>query len=299
MNDGSLLGVVVPVITPTDEEDRVDEPSFRALLRHLIGSGVHGLFVGGSAGEGPLLAPEEWRRMIRIAHDEVAGAVSVIGGAMDTSTARIIGRLKELAEAGYRYGVVAPSFYVALTSAAEHSRLFRDCARAVPEIELVAYNIPACTSSQIPVEVLCGLAGDGIVQYCKDSSGDLEYLRELISAGGARGLKVLVGAEDCIAAALQSGAVGVVPACANFEPQTFLRAWAAATRQDWIELEEVQARISELRKNVVLGGSNWVSGLKHAVAARGHGAGSAVSPLEPLSSREKASIESFLSAAGS
>ena len=32
----TLSGVVVPVITPLDAEDRVDEPAFRKLLRRLI-----------------------------------------------------------------------------------------------------------------------------------------------------------------------------------------------------------------------------------------------------------------------
>ena len=47
-----LSGVVVPVITPVDEEDRVDEAAFRQVMRRLIESGVHVLFVGGSAGKG-------------------------------------------------------------------------------------------------------------------------------------------------------------------------------------------------------------------------------------------------------
>ena len=50
-----LSGIVVPLLTPTDAEDRVDEPALRRLDRPADRAGVHGLFVGGSAGEGPLL----------------------------------------------------------------------------------------------------------------------------------------------------------------------------------------------------------------------------------------------------
>ncbi len=38
-----LKGIVVPVITPVDDQDRVDESAFRKVIRHLIDSGVRGL----------------------------------------------------------------------------------------------------------------------------------------------------------------------------------------------------------------------------------------------------------------
>ena len=294
MREAELRGVVVPVVTPTDDSDRVDEAAFRGLLQSLVKSGVHGLFIGGSAGEGPLLAFEEWRRMIRIAQDEVGDEVPLLGGAMDTSTARITGRLRELVDAGYRFGVVAPSFYVSLTTAGEHRRLFQMCSQAARGLQLVAYNIPACTLSQIPIEVLDELAREGTVQYCKDSSGDVEYLTSLTSLKESSGLKVFVGAEDCIAVALRSGAVGMVPACANFEPETFIMAYDAACAGDWVSLEHAQERIRSLRRNVVLGGASWLSGVKHAVAVKGFGTGKAVSPLEPLTEDQRNSIDLLL-----
>ena len=60
MKHTELAGVVVPAITPVDDEDRVDEAAFRKGLRRLISAGVHAIFVGGSAGEGPLLTAYEW-----------------------------------------------------------------------------------------------------------------------------------------------------------------------------------------------------------------------------------------------
>ena len=43
--------VVVPVVTPVDTQDRVDEEAYRSLLRFLIGAGVHGIVVGGTAAQ--------------------------------------------------------------------------------------------------------------------------------------------------------------------------------------------------------------------------------------------------------
>ena len=56
MTDNAKLGgIIPPILTPTDERDNVDEPALRGFVDWLIGQGVNGLFVGGSAGEGPLL----------------------------------------------------------------------------------------------------------------------------------------------------------------------------------------------------------------------------------------------------
>jgi len=55
--------VVVPLITPVDDEDRVDEPAYPATIRRLIAEGVDATFVSGSAGEGPLLTERDWERM--------------------------------------------------------------------------------------------------------------------------------------------------------------------------------------------------------------------------------------------
>jgi 4-hydroxy-tetrahydrodipicolinate synthase len=110
MKQTELSGVIVPIITPVDDQDRVAEPAFRQVIRRLIEAGVHGLFIGGSAGEGPLLTAREWQRMVEIAFDEARGALPLLGGAIDTSTQRIKERIKILADVGYEYFVVTLTF---------------------------------------------------------------------------------------------------------------------------------------------------------------------------------------------
>ena len=85
MDNVKMGGIIVPVITPVDDQDRVDEASFRAQIRRLIKAGIHGIFVGGSAGEGPLLTAKEWERMVTIGFEECNGKVHLLGGAIDTS----------------------------------------------------------------------------------------------------------------------------------------------------------------------------------------------------------------------
>ncbi len=149
-----LAGVIVPVTTAVDNEDRVDEAAFRGQLRFLIESGVHGLFVGGTAGEGPLLTFKEWERMCRFAIEECDGKVPLLGNASDTSTARVIERIHVLKSLGYQHVVIVPTYYVKLKSVDEHLRLFGSCKEAAGSINMIAYNIPSCAGSSSPL-TLC------------------------------------------------------------------------------------------------------------------------------------------------
>ena len=79
---------------------------------------------------------------------------------------------------------------------------------------------------------MCEMARRGWISYCKESSEDVDYFNLLISNAQEIGLKVLQGSESCVAASLLDGACGIVPCCANFEPQTFVRAYEAAQRRD-------------------------------------------------------------------
>jgi 4-hydroxy-tetrahydrodipicolinate synthase len=284
----------VPVITPVDHEDRVDEAAYRRQLRRLIKAGVHGIFAGGSAGEGPLLVQKEWERMVAIAFEECHGKTHLLGGAMETSTRRILERVKILAQIGYDKFVVSPTYYVGSKLAGEHLRLFGACKEQSEGMELIVYNIPSCTGSTIRVDTICEMARQGWIRYCKESSEDMDYFRDLVAKGGPLGLRVLMGSERRAAEGLLLGAWGIVPVCANYEPSTYIAAYES--RQDSPKLMAAQERINALVQNLALGPRMWLAGVKYAVSKTQGGSGRPVSPLEPLDESEQRRIDAFLSA---
>jgi len=293
MTNSDLAGVVVPAITPVDSEDRVDEAAFRKGLRRLIDAGVDAIFVGGSAGEGPLLADREWERMVSIAHDEVNGAVDLLGGAIDTSTSRVRAKMRILSRLGYPYCVITPTYYITLRHPDEYLRLFGECAEEADGIDIVAYNIPSCTGSVIPVEKVIEMARRGWIRYVKESSGDFDYFRRLVVEGREVGLKVLEGEEPHIAIGLLAGAAGIVPVCANFEPATYIAAYRAGRALDEAALQPLQERILEVRRQLLFAGALWIAGIKYAMSLLGIGSGKPVSPLQPLTAEEQTKIAEF------
>lgn len=291
MKGKKLFGVIVPIVTPVNNEDEVDEVSFRGIINYLKEAKVNGIFVGGSAGEGPLLTLKEWIRMMKIAYDELQGEMLLLGGVMDTSTKRIIEKIKILMEIGYKVFVLTPTFYTSLKTSEEFIRLYGTCKEKCDKMEMVAYNIPSCTGSQIPVNTIIEMAKRGWIKYCKESSGDINYFKNLINQGNNVGLKILMGDESLIAEGLQLGACGIVPVCANYEPKTFISAYQAALSNNFNQLMLMQQRIMFLREHIPFAGTCWISGVKYAVSSLGIGSGKPVSPLQPLSLEQKKNIK--------
>lgn len=82
----NIKGVIVPPITPFDERGQISIGSIERLVDFLVERGIHGLFPGGTTGEGPLLTIPE-RRTLAEAFVEVAnGRIPVIvhTGAINT-----------------------------------------------------------------------------------------------------------------------------------------------------------------------------------------------------------------------
>jgi 4-hydroxy-tetrahydrodipicolinate synthase len=292
MSNSPISGVIVPVVTPVDSQDSVDEEAYRGLLRFLVDSGVHGIFVGGTAGEGPLFTLAEWERMSVIAFEECHGKVHLLGGTSDTSTRRVVEKAKILSSIGYENYVVLPTYYLKLKLPDEYLRLFGECKEALSDRNMVVYNLPSIAGSSIPVEVICEMTRRGWITLCKDSSEDMSYSRRLLSEAGPLGLGVLIGSELHAAEALLMGAQGLVPVSANFEPHTYIAAYEA--RKDPERMKQIHERISSLVHNVLLQPRSWLSAAKYASSGLGFGTGKPVSPTEPLSPAEQRQVDLFL-----
>jgi 4-hydroxy-tetrahydrodipicolinate synthase len=294
MSRQELGGVIVPVITPITKKEDVDEPAFRKVLRRLVGAGVNAIFVGGSAGEGPLLADSQWRRMAEIALDEVGDELPLLGGAMDTSARRVCDKVAALRDIGYRYFVLTPTYYVAGKTPSEHLRLFGAAKKAAGKMEMVAYNIPQCTGSALSADAVCEMAARGWIRYCKESSGDLKYLKNLIRRGKDVGLTVLVGDELIAGQGLLAGGKGVVPVCANYVPGMYLRFFEAGIRGDRRAVAQQRPELLRIREILLLSGACWIAGIKYAMSRLGFGSGACVSPLEPAEADRKVRIDALI-----
>jgi len=280
-------GVIVPIITPVDEEEQVDEKALRSLIRRCLASGVNGIFAGGSAGMGPLLVESQWRRLMEIARSEVDSDRTLLGGVIATSTGRALEQIRILDQLGFENMVVTPTFYITI-SQAEMMAHFIACRQAT-HMRMAIYNIPSCTGATIPLKVIEEMAEQGLIHLVKDSSGDREYFSRLLGICRENAIALLQGHEPDIEWALAKGAAGAVPVCANFEPGTFVDAFRVARSGDMQALAAAQRRISLVR-DILVNRPNWISGIMYSMKLLGIGCGRPLKPLQELSPEEKTAI---------
>ncbi|ARN56173.1 dihydrodipicolinate synthase family protein [Sedimentisphaera salicampi] len=288
-------GVLVPIITPVDENENVDEKAFRAVIRHCIDAGVDGIFAGGSAGMGPLLADDQWKRAMEIARDEVAEQAGLAGGVIATSTRRALEKIDILSRLDFPSMVVTPTYYIALTTEKEMLSHFSAC-REATDMQMITYNIPGCVQSTVPVSVIEYMAEKGWTNLIKESSGDRDYFLKVLDVCRRHSIGVMQGNEPDIEWGLKAGAAGIVPVCANYEPEAFVTAVEAAKQGDSQQLSETQEHISAVREVLLLGEEkNWIAGIMYGLSTLGMGIGRPVRPIQELTKDQKAPIDQLKS----
>ena len=153
----TFRGIVLPLPTVFLEDGRVDEELMRELTEFYITAGVHSLFILGSYGQGPALAPEERKRVAEIVLRQTNHRVPCIVhvGCVDPYTAIDLGRhARSLgAEA---IGHVGPYYYSDRSEyeILEHLRMV-DLAVGLP---LLIYNNPGYSGYKITPSMMARLA---------------------------------------------------------------------------------------------------------------------------------------------
>lgn len=151
-----IRGIVLPAPTVFLEDGHIDEPLMRELTEFFIASGAHALFILGSYGQGPALAPGERKEVAEIVLDQVKHRIpSVVHvGAVDPYTAIDLGRHARSigAEA---IGHVGP-YYYSDRSDYEIIEHFRMVDRAVG-LPILVYNNPRYSGYNIPPAMMARL----------------------------------------------------------------------------------------------------------------------------------------------
>ncbi len=219
MNTEFIKGVVVPILTPIDAEERIDEAKLRAQVRYVIEGGVLGILAFGSNGEFYVVEEDEMERGLRIMVEEAAGRVPVYFGIGAISTKKCI----RLAQMAVRRGAAGISILQPMflkPTETELYRHFRSIAEAVPDTPVLLYNNPGRVGYTLSAGLVERLAHEveNIVGM-KDTSGDITQTAEFIRRNRDIGFRVFGGKDTLLYASLCHGAVGGVCTAANFMPE--------------------------------------------------------------------------------
>ena len=219
MNTDFIKGVVVPIITPIDGNELIDEAKMRDQVDYVIDGGVLGILAFGSNGEFYMLEEDEMERGLNIMLDQAKGRVPVYFGIGAISTKKCI-RLAQMAKRNGAAGisVLQPMFLKPNEDELYHH--FKSIADSVIGLPMLLYNNPGRVGYTLSANLVERLATDceNIVGM-KDTSGDITQTSEFIRRTRHLGFKVFGGKDTLLYASMCHGAVGGVCTAANFMPE--------------------------------------------------------------------------------
>lgn len=114
MKNIEIKGVIVPLLTPMNDDETINEKELRNQVNRQIESGIHALFPLGTNGEAYILSREEKEQVLKIVVDEAKGRVPVYGGTGCISTKETIELSLKAKEIGVDVlSIITPSFAAA------------------------------------------------------------------------------------------------------------------------------------------------------------------------------------------
>jgi 4-hydroxy-tetrahydrodipicolinate synthase len=291
-----LHGIIPPLATPMHADGSLNLDAIPALVEHVIGGGVHGIFALGSQGEAFALSADERAAVLDAVLVAVNGRIPVVAGTGAITTRDTIALTQRAQRAGADASAIITPFYIA-PSQDELYAHYAEVAAAVT-IPLLGYSNPARTGGvRILPETLGKLAHD-IKQFIgvKDSSGDLGVISAIVRACPAD-FRVLAGTDTLIMDVLGCGADGAIGLSMNVAPALAVGAYDAYQAGDYPRARELQQRFAALR-NGLIGLSSYPGPVKAALEMLGIPVGPPRKPIQPVSASRQEELRGLLRDAG-
>ena len=142
-----VRGIIPPLTTPFTEHGGVYEEGLRHLVGFQVEKGVHGLFICGTYGSGPIMTVEERKQVHEIVVGQVGGRITVIAHVGTTSTAQSVALARHAESVGADLVASVSPYYHGHDERAviEH---FRKLVEAV-HLPVYVYNNPKASGVTI------------------------------------------------------------------------------------------------------------------------------------------------------
>lgn len=305
-NKEKWSGVFPAVLVPFNEDDSIDEESFRDLVKWVAShEGVNGIVVNGHTGEIMTLLPEERAKVVSIAVDELQGKIPVISGVSAEGTIETIQHAQAVENAGGEGILLMPPHSWLRFSMQKDSpaNYFKDVANAI-NIGIVVHQYPADTKSSYSTEQLLEISKIPNVVAFKLGERDMAtyelHIRTLQKE--APDCAILTCHDEYLLPTLVQGIEGALVGFGCFVPNLISDLVSHVKNNDIATAKEVYDEIFKLKHAIYKMDQPSSSShlrMKEAMYQRGIiRTNHARKPVEPLTQNEKDEITQGLKTVG-
>lgn len=286
----NLSGIFAALVTPRDQQGRVDYETFDRLVDFVMARGIDGVVVCGATGEYPQLELEERKNLITYAAQQLPRNATLLAciGSPSIYTALQLG--EHAMQAGSRALLLpAPYFFHY-----EQHDLSAFCATVAGTLQApcLLYNLPSFTNRFEPDTSIQLLLAEKYIVGIKDSSGDRQSLGRLARARPKDGFCLIVGHDALIWEALAAGWDGIVSGIACFLPELLVSHYRAFRAGEQETTRRCQGLVDELIEEIIKLPIPW--GIRLGLETRGIPTGALPLPLSAVRRREIGEFRDWL-----
>lgn len=253
-----MHGIVVPVVTPLDENDKVDVKALTELCEFLVEKGIHCLYPCGTTGEMMNLSVEERKLVTETCLKVGKGKCDVFAhvGCMNLrDTVELAQHAEKIGCDGI--GVVTPGFFKQSDDALlEYYK--RVSASVSKDFPIYLYAIPQCAVNDISPAL-----AERIAEACPNVVGikyswpDMSKIQEFTRVKNGE-FSVLIGPDNLFFLTMCAGGVGVVSGTAMIVPEHYVGIYDKYMAGDF-----EGARALQYKTNVINHIINDVNNISH------------------------------------
>ena len=283
-----IRGVITAMATPFDANGAVDEAAALRLATYLLEHGSHGLVISGSTGEAPTLTDEEALDLVRAIRREVGDEVLLVCGTGTNYTDHSIELTSGAADAGADAALIVTPYYNKPNPAGIQAH-FEAIAGAVPNLPLIAYNIPSRVVVNVPPSDLAELAKiESVVAVKQANNDELQPIE---------GLEILAGNDDIFFRTLEIGGAGGICVASHLVGLQMREVWDAAQAGDLDRGREIDSGLRQVY--AAMGVTTNPIPVKAALEMTGLiPSGKLRLPLVPADAEQRATVRAALESVG-
>lgn len=238
-------GSLVALVTPFDQNNRVDYASLKGLIDFHVGEGTDGLVIAGTTGEAATLTKAEHTELIARAVELAEDRLPIIAGTGSNSTQQTIDLSCEVAGTGIAAYLLVVPYY----NKPVQEGMFRHFTAVADAVEkpVMLYNVPGRTGADLLPETVARLAEHENIFGIKEATGDVDRLRALQSLI-VDDFRYYSGDDFTSRLFLEAGGHGIVTVSGNVVPAAIARLCRLVSSGHFEEARQLDATLQPLNE---------------------------------------------------
>jgi 4-hydroxy-tetrahydrodipicolinate synthase len=241
-----FTGTFTAIVTPFNQDGRVDFGCLKALVDWQAENGVEGIVPVGTTGESPTLDNDEHIEVIRVAVEAAGGRMKVIAGTGANATAEAVELTRQVLDMGVDATLQVTPYY----NKPNQEGLYRHfLAVADLGLPIVLYNVPGRCGREIDVATIARLAQHPKVVAVKEAGGSVDRVSAIRTACD---MAVLSGDDSLAVPMISVGAQGLISVSSNVAPRAVSDMVRAAVGGDFVAARSAHLRLYPLFRDMFI-----------------------------------------------